>query len=567
MKSLKVREKYQKLNEILGQESSFYFIAIVYGVGVSVLTLAIPISVQSLVNTVTFGLLTQPLIVLSILLLALLLFSGVLNALQTYVIELFQRRFYARTTAEITEKLVDADYLELTRRNGEDLVNRYFDVMTVQKSVTTLLTGGTSMILQTLVGLVLLAFYHPYFLVFDILLLILLWLVWRLFGQDALRTASFESQSKYDVASWLREIARGNMVFKSSTRRLDALKKSDKLINQYLDNRRIHFKEVFYQTIFLLTIYAVMSALILGLGGYLVIDGQLTLGQLVAAELVVTVILASFSRSGKYLEAFYDLVAAVEKISYIYDIPAEKKRKTIVEVDDLFDLNFNHACVTSNRYEFCFDYNFKKKQNYYLTAQYHSSKLVFVELLKGLIEPDRGDILFGNNSLEDISLLDMRDEIYIVDEPVLVEGTIRENLSIGKEKLSQARIQEVLELVDLGHIDEIFEEGIDTKLLPSGHPMWSSQLIRLEIARAILAKPKVLILSAIVDQIEEIRRERIINYLLEQEFTFLMFSHKSHSHIKFDKYLLVGRKYIYECDTEEDLQFQISSSRDGVYET
>ena len=74
-----------KISLILRPETPFYLVSIVYGVAVSVLTLAVPISVQSLVNTVTFGFLIQPLIVLSIVLLSILLFSSVLNALQTYL--------------------------------------------------------------------------------------------------------------------------------------------------------------------------------------------------------------------------------------------------------------------------------------------------------------------------------------------------------------------------------------------------------------------------------------------------------------------------------------------------
>jgi putative ABC transport system ATP-binding protein len=319
---------WPKIKLILNPEYPFYISSIIYGIGVSVLTLAIPISVQSLVNTVAFGVLTQPLVVLSIVLLLLLLFSGVLNALQVYVIELFQRRFFARTTLEVTQKLLKSSHEFVYQQNAVEFTNRFFDVMTVQKSFTTLITGGVAVILQTLVGLILLAFYHPYFLVFDILLIISLYYIWALFWRDALGTAVVESKAKYKVASWLEEVARENLFFKSNSRMEYALKVSDKNVIHYLDSRSKHFKTVFYQTILLLGTYALMSSLILGLGGYLVIEGQLTLGQLVAAELVVTVILASFSKAGKFLESFYDLFAAIDKLSQFYDLkPSVKQRK------------------------------------------------------------------------------------------------------------------------------------------------------------------------------------------------------------------------------------------------
>ncbi|MDA8793697.1 ABC transporter transmembrane domain-containing protein, partial [Bacteriovoracaceae bacterium] len=325
----------------LKPEASFYLTSVVYGIGVSILSLAIPISVQALVNTVSFGVLTQPIIILSFILLGLLILSGVLNAFQVYVIELFQRHFYTRVSTDITLKLLYSTPKELSKKNGVDLVNRYFDVMTVQKKIAILLTGGITIVLQTIVGLLLLAFYHPYFLIFDIIFIIMLWPVWSIYSKKAIIAATEESKSKYEMATWLEEIARINHFFKNTETKSFAIQRADQNIKSYLINRKKHFYYLFSQNVLLLIIYAVMSSFILGLGGLLVIKEELTVGQLVAAELIVTVILGSFSKFGKYLESIYDLIAATEKISSLYAIDQYKEPESIIDEVKKYDLKLS----------------------------------------------------------------------------------------------------------------------------------------------------------------------------------------------------------------------------------
>lgn len=520
----KYKSSLKKVLTYLQPERSFYFASFVYGAGVSVLTLAIPISVQALVNTVNFGTLTQPLLVLSVVLFLLLFLSGILKALQTYVIELFQRRFYTRTTSEIVKNILQANAQSFKRVNGVELTNRYFDIMTVQKKVTTLLMDTIAVILQTFVGLILLGFYHPYFLVFDLILIVSLWAVWKIFGKNAVLSAIEESKKKYKVAGWIQEISRENLFFKSSQRRDEAARVSDNLIVQYIDKRKKHFKYLFGQHIFFLIVYAFMSSLILGLGGYLALQGQLTIGQLVAAELIITVILASIAKSAKYLESFYDLTAAVDKISELYHL--EKEKKPIKKIQNLesYDLKFDEVTFQSGRYQFNFNQLFKQGGKYLLNSHYNSAKYLFIDLLLGTNDSHTGDILIGNTSIEHIGSLDVRDLIYVLRSPVVYQGTIRENLTIGCPGITDQKIKETLALVDLAHLADVFEDGLDTQMIPSGYPLWPSQLIRLEIVKAILFKPKIFILTEVFSQLELKRRIKILDYLKNSDMTIIVFN-------------------------------------------
>lgn len=538
---------FKQLKSLLAPEVPFYTTAIIYGVGVSVLTLGVPISVQSLVNTVAFGALYQPLFVLSLVLLAFLVLSGALNALQTYVIEVFQRHFYARTTSDIAQKLLNADANSFKKYNAEEIVNRYFDVMTVQKSMAGLLTGGVSIVLQTLVGLILLGFYHPYFLFFDLMLIMLLVLVWTLYYKKALSTAVIESKKKYKVASWLENIARTNLYLKSSKRKLQALKIADKKISGYLDARKNHFRQVFGQTIFLLGMYALMSAMVLGLGGYLVIIGELTLGQLVAAELIVTVILASFAKAGKHLESFYDLYAAIDKISFFYGLKEEQSEGDKVEgPKDRYDLKFEHVKVINSNQNYFYDLKFEEGGNYHIRSKFSSSKFVFLNLLKRLTSPTGGNIYLGGNDFRDFCPSSLRDEICVIDQANILQAPIMENLTFGLGDVAYTDIDKALKLVDLSHIQNIFDEGLQTILRPSGHPLWPSQLIRLEIAKSLIQMPKVLVLSEVFDQVEPLRQEKILKYLMESSITLIVLNNRNFADLKFSAY--------YEFNSEKTLK-------------
>jgi ABC-type bacteriocin/lantibiotic exporter with double-glycine peptidase domain len=520
---------------------------------VSVLSLAIPISVQSLVNTVTFGVLTQPLFVLSLVLLGLLLISGTLKALRVYVLELFQRQFYARTTSDIALRILNSDHLSLKKENGEELTNRYFDVMTVQKKATVLLTDGLAFVLQTVVGLVLLGFYHPYFLAFDLILIGLIYFVIVFFGKDAIDTAIYESKAKYEVADWLHEMARVDLYFKSKKRKEWAIRFSDKLINKYLNKRSRHFRELFTQTVILLIIYALMSALTLGLGGYLVIDGQLTLGQLVAAELVVTVILTSFAKMGKYLESFYDLCAAIEKISKFYEIPLEENELPEQVSDLKGELHFKSLKYENNGRSYSFDYKFEEGKVYYLSTILNSSKVVCMDLVAAIIKPMKGDLLLGGVTYDEINPLEIRDQIYILSKPNLYRASLDSNIHSTNCSMKNSQVDEALEVVGLSDLHEIFEDGLDHIILSSGYPLWSSQMLRLEVSKALLSDAKIIVFTEIFDTIEKKIRERIIKHAKSLGKTVLVFSNKSTYDYKFDTYLSLEKDGFKEYNSPEEI--------------
>jgi len=490
--------------KILWPEKNFYFVTFVYAIGTSLLSLAIPISVQTLVNTVTFAVLKQPLIIVSILLLALLIFSGVLRGLQDLTVEYFQRHFYARVTVKIADKILTSTQSSVNSIFKGDLVNRYFEIMSIQKQSTKLLVDGITLVLQTITGMFLLAFYHPYFLAFDLILTILILIMWKLYGKAAIKSSIVESKAKYKVAAWLEQLIYNRNMFFGKSSHNAAISATDDHINLYLTERGRHFSILFKQIIFSLCIYAFMSALILGLGGFLVMEGQLTLGQLVSAEIVVALILTGIAKSGGYLESFYDIYAALDKLE---DFEVLQREREVDELDENTTIGngpliFDNIAISNNKGEsYHFHHTFESGNCYHVIIDRDCTQRTLFNLLHAHVHPKTGDIIWGDIPYEDISAMDLREQIYIVDAPRIIDGTLYQNLTWSLSRVTESQLNHAIDSTLLSEKIDHLPQGIETRIWHgSSHLSWG-ELVQLEFARVILQKPKWVIISSLFNQL------------------------------------------------------------------
>ncbi|HYP15120.1 MAG TPA: ABC transporter transmembrane domain-containing protein, partial [Bryobacteraceae bacterium] len=309
---------------LIRSERSELSVAVVYSVAIGVLSLALPVAIQALVNGVAFGSVLQPVAVLTVVVSVALLGSALLHTLRFIVLERIQRRIFVRHASEVMDTLLRFRVDALDRHHAPELVNRFLDVTTIQKSASVLVVDGLTVTMQTLAGICLLAAYHPYLLVFDLVLIAAILFVLFVLGRGAVVTAIAESKSKYDVVAWLEEVARHSVMFRSVEGSRLAAQRTNAVVLEYLHNRAGHFRVLLRQIVGSQLLQAIALSSILGIGGYLVISGQLTLGQLVAAELVVGVAVSSFAKLGKSLETFYDLQAALDKLEHLTELPLER---------------------------------------------------------------------------------------------------------------------------------------------------------------------------------------------------------------------------------------------------
>lgn len=310
------------MKRLVHQERGFFRTCFAYGTAVSLLSLAVPVAVQMVINTVANTAQQLSLLIVCSMVVGMLIMASILYALQVYTMELFRRRFFARNVAEYTVLLTDLMPSAPTRLDGHEMVKRFYEIMSVQSVVPNLIISSFALGLQTIMGLVLVAFYHPFMLGFNILFIAACLVVWRLWHRQALESARTLAEVKYAAAGWFGNLADQTMPLAASAH-AGIWQQCNQLSYDYIAARRSFFGHTFAQTIGFLLIYIFSSAGLLGLGGWLVIEGQLTLGQLAAAELVLSAIFIGVTRVGHFLKSYYELCIAAEKIDALHSNPLQ----------------------------------------------------------------------------------------------------------------------------------------------------------------------------------------------------------------------------------------------------
>jgi putative ABC transport system ATP-binding protein len=485
---------------------TIFLFALVAGI----LALASPLAIESLVNVVSWGTYLQPLIVLGLMLLTCLGIAGVLEVLQAVVVETIQRRQLVRIVSDLAHRFPRANQAALVGQFPRELANRVFDIMTIQKATAVLLLDGVSILLTTALGMILLAFYHPFLLGFDIVLLISMIAITRVLGRGGVQTAISESITKYRLVHWLQDVLASPSAFKINGGESLSIRRADTLTADYINARKSQFRVVLRQVAFAISLQVVASTAVLALGGWLVIDGQLTLGQLVASELVVTVVVGAFAKAGKSLEKFYDLMAGIDKVGHLLDIPVDP----IVELGRLPegpatvrwpDLSFENVAFESRVPAATIEAGSRVA----VVGNDVEGKSLLAKSLAGLVDPTHGVPEIAGLDAGRVASAGKGTLVAYAGEADIINATLRENVDLGRRSVRHDRVREVLAQVGLADTVLKLPNGIDTKLESGGFPLGRFQSVQIILARAMAALPRLLIIDGLLDQLNAEDRSMI----------------------------------------------------------
>jgi putative ABC transport system ATP-binding protein len=321
-------------------------------------------------------------------------------------------------------------------------------------------------------------------------------------GRGAIKTAKNESVLKYKTAAWLQEIVRHPTTFKFNGGLGFALNRADELAGKYIQSRREHFRILVRQVAFAMMMQAVAATVLLGLGGYLVIDGQMTLGQLVAAELIVTVILGSFAKIGKDLESFYDLLASVDKLGKLFDLPGQPADRlqlarydgpATLELVDLKSVSGRSAIKTS----------ISPGSTVAVTGPSGCGKSKVVETIAGLHAPLDGFALVNEFRVDLIGAASLQSQLAFINDIEIFDGTVEENLRLGRSEIDSDALNSIFSKLGLQETISGMEKGYKTQLSVSGYPLSSTQAIRLVLARALISRPSLLLIDNLLDRLSD----------------------------------------------------------------
>lgn len=559
-------EPLERLWRLLMEDRQDLIVLVAYTLITGLFSLAVPLTAQALVNTIAAGIFLQPLVVLSLLLLAGLLFGSILRIMKFSLVENLQQRIFARIALQLSERIPAIRASALTDEYMPELINRFFDVITVQKSWAKLLLEGPAALLQVLVGLILMAFYSPFLLAFDVIIILFMVFAVSVLGIGGLRTGIHESVLKYKVAEWLEDMGRCQTSLKTNGTIDYLVERTDELVMGYLRARKAHFNVLYRQALGSYLFQALASAGILAIGGWLVINRQLTLGQLVAAELVVLMVLAALEKLIRNCDTFYDLLTGLDKIGHISDLPIE--RTSGIELP-LSEVGISIACKNirfsyDGRHEVLSGLNLliRPGERASLVGASGAGKTTLSALLCGLQDASHGTVDLDGLDLRDISLVSLRRSVgFVGDSNEIFEGTIEDNISLGRSYVSNKDVRWALDLAQLSDDIVGFKDGIKTLLVSGGRNLSRGQVQRLLIARAVAEHPRLLILDEAFTGIDEKTKLKIVAALFaaENQWTILDISHDAEVVMKSSNVYVLSCGVITESGTPADLAWRNES--------
>lgn len=493
-----------------------------YAIFAGLVALTLPLGIQAIINLIQGAQVSTSWIILVILVTVGVAFQGILQLMQIRILENVQQKIFTRSSFEFAYRFPKIKMSELRDYYPPELANRFFDTLTVQKGLSKILLDFPAAILQIVFGLILLSFYHPFFIIYGFLLIILVYLVFKFTATKGLETSLAESKGKYKVAHWLQETARSLVSFKLSGRTTLAMQRNNKLTEKYLEARESHFKILVIQFIQMIGFKVLVTAGLLLIGGLLVLNQQMNIGQFVAAEIIILLVISSVEKLITGLESFYDVLTSLEKIGQVVDRsidaqegfdPFENTKDVSIQIDDVSYGTPQTGDILSN-----INLSIKSKDRILIDGLSGSGKTTLLKLISGIIDPTAGNIYINDLSFTGLLPNAYRSQIgQVLPEQTPFEGTILENITFNNADITQERLSEIIKVVGLQKFVRKQPNGMHTMLFPEGQQIPHTISKRILLARAMVHEPKVLLLKDALEHFETTEANVIMDYITHQD--------------------------------------------------
>jgi ABC-type bacteriocin/lantibiotic exporter with double-glycine peptidase domain len=494
-----------------------------YAIFSGLVSLSLPLGIQAIINFIQSGRISTSWIVLVILVVLGVVFVGILSLMQLRITENLQQKIFVRSSFEFAYRLPKIKFQDIYNVYPPELANRFFDTISIQKGTSKLLIDFSAALLQILFGIILLSLYHPFFIVFGLFLIILLYSIFKFSYKPGLESSLYESKYKYKAASWLQEIARNNFSFRKQLNFDFALQKNDHLVSDYLTYREKHFDVIKRQFIQLIIFKCIITASLLLIGGFLVISQQMNIGQFVAAEIIILLVINSVEKIILGLETFYDVLTSIEKIGQVTDMNVESESTKIItdcfvnitlELENLkFKFPESKETVLNG-----ISLAIEQGEKIIINGENGSGKTTLIRLLSGLIQPTSGLFTINDDTFNKIDLKQYRSHIgSIIQGETPFEGTILENITFNNPEITQEDLKWALEAVQLSSYIKSLKNGLNTHIFPEGKQLSSSNAQKVLLARSIINKPRILFLEDPTDKMDEKAANEIIDFILSSK--------------------------------------------------
>jgi len=503
------------INQYKKEIKLIYYYAVISGV----VNLSLPLGIQAIINYLQTGEFTTSWVVLVVFVLIGIAISGVIQINQLRIVEDIQQDIFAKSAFEFTYRIPKIKQLHLDKLHAPELVNRFFDVLTIQKGLPKILIDFSLAAFQIIFGLVLLTFYSSYFIILGLSLVLIMFLIFKITGPKGLETSIKESKYKYMLAHWIEEVASNTRTFKILNKGNLHLEKADDINLNYLQSREKHFKILIKQFIMFIGFKVWVAAALLVLGGYLVFHQEMNIGQFVASEIIIILIINSVEKIIRIVETIYDVLTALDKIGYVTDLGLDVN-------DSHGDIDISNG-VSIEAKELCFKYPEQSSYLFYdlsfkikphakvcLKGKTGSGKTTLLNILSRIRNIEKGELLFNNRPSDFYNLDTFNTHIGLITHKTgLFEGTIEENILLNRT-IDKENLKEILDVLHLSDYISSLKDGIKTKIDSQGRRTPMSTAQKIILARVLVNNPQLLLLEDPLQFIDEDEKNNIIDYIM-----------------------------------------------------
>lgn len=519
---LKERNVFVRVAQLLARDKRDIIILFIFAALAGLFALTLPLSVGAIVQLVQGGLVLQPVVILIGYVVVGTLASGGLQILQLRVVERIQQRVFARLALEFTFRIPRIRYETAMHEDLPETMNRFFEAVTIQKSLSKFLLDTSTAMLTVLAGLILLTFYHPYFTFFGVLLLLVLGGILWFSGPRGLETSFMESTYKYRAVHWLEEQARAFHAFKFAGRSALGIQRMDEILSGYLTYRGKHFNVLMQQTVAIVLFRTIIIGGFLVLGTQLVIDRQISLGQFVASELIIVTVLTGVEKLILSMSTIYDILTSAEKVGYVSDLPLDDMGGSTLPVGhsgmslELRGVSYryhpgarNVLCDLTTRVE--------AGERLAITGYEGAGRTTLLKLMSGLLGDFEGTLLFDGHPVRTLDRSVLRERVgQYLSATNLFDGTIMENVAVGRLGIDAPAVRRAIADVGLTREIEEMPNGLDSQITHGGRRMSHNTAIKLLFAQAIAGTPRLLVVDDLFQNLQGDDRRRLIDVLVDR---------------------------------------------------
>ncbi len=517
-------------------ERRLLWLLIMYALAIGLFSLIVPLTVQELVNTFAFA--VQPIMVLTLIGLmgVVLLVVGAFRVLQFYANDVLERRIFVRVALPLARGVLT---FRDTAFTGEQ-ASRFFETVLLQRALSSLLVDFINVVVSGVIGMGLLVFYHPYFLGFDVLLILVVLIIAGL-GRGGLATTLRMSEAKYDTFHWFQGVADNLLHFKSVASAPLILQRADDLAFAYVKAREARFKVLVRQYIGSVVLQVVLHAGLLGTAGWLVAMGELTLGQLVGAEVIITTLLANLESVVKRVYVFHYFSTALVELDHLFALPKDEKRGIPeIEIPDARGRGLKLTCqqvsvhLDGTPVVRDLTFNVQAGEKWAVVCETETVRHLLARRLAGLEPPQSGVIRYNDIDLKELGAdtINRYRGLVLSWQLSLFEGSLFENITMGRPGMSLDEVLWALQFVEMKDEVERLAEGLQTNVSHEGKELTPSQKLRLLVARAVVERPPLLILDGALYELRTDVREVILRRICSHEVPWSVVIVTTHPEIK-----------------------------------